>query len=86
MTLDTPCVAASMTLGDKHLKPARSQMDEALDRGPSLVEREGKKSRESSERGKEGSQEVCKDSSALSHHYNRLWLYRRLPPEGVFQL
>ncbi len=86
MTLDTPCAAASMTLGDRHLKPARSQLDGALDRGPSPVEREGKKSRESSEEGREGSQEVRKDSSALSHHYNRLWLYRRLPPEGVFQL
>lgn len=87
VTLDTPCVAAAMTLGDRHLKPARSQLDGALDRGPSLVEREGKKSRESSRGGREGgSQEVCKDSSALSHHYNWLWLYRCLPPEGVFQL
>ena len=42
MTLDTPCVAASMTLGDRHLKAARSQLDGALDRGPSLVEKEGK--------------------------------------------
>lgn len=28
--------------------------------------------------GGEGSQEVCKDSSALSHHYNPLRLYHRL--------
>lgn len=63
MTLDTPCVAASMTLGDRHLKPACSLLDGALDRGPSLVEREGTESRDSSEGGgREGSQEVCKDS------------------------
>lgn len=78
MTLDTPRVAASMTLGDRHLKPARFQLDGALDRGPSPVEREGKKSGDSSEGGKEESQEVSKDSSALSHHYNWLWLYHRL--------
>lgn len=67
-----------MTLGDRHLKPARSQLDGALDRGHSLVEKEGKKSRDSCEGEGRGSEEVCKDSSALSHHYNRLWLYRRL--------
>ncbi|KAJ4941732.1 hypothetical protein JOQ06_011607, partial [Pogonophryne albipinna] len=37
VTLDTPCVAASMTLGDKHLKPARSRLDGVLDGGPSLA-------------------------------------------------
>lgn len=54
MTLDTPCVAASMTLGDRHLKSACSLLDGALDRGPSLVEREGTESRDSSEGGGEG--------------------------------
>lgn len=54
MTLDTPCVAASMTLGDRHLKPAHSQPDEALDRGPSLVESEGRRSRDSREGGEGG--------------------------------
>lgn len=75
-----------MTLGDRHLKPAHSQLDEALDRGASLVESEGKKGRDSREGEREGSQEVCKDSSALSHHFNRLWLYHRFLPKGVFQL
>lgn len=37
-------------------------------------------------RAGEGSQEVCKDSSALSHHYKRPRLYRRIPPERVFSL
>ncbi|KAK1892370.1 Dual function macrocyclase-peptidase POPB, partial [Dissostichus eleginoides] len=37
VTLDTPCVAASMTLGDKHLKPARSRLDGVLDGGTSLA-------------------------------------------------
>lgn len=54
MTLDTPRVAATMTLGDRHLKPAHSQLDGALDRGPSPVEREGKKSGDSSEGGEGG--------------------------------
>lgn len=43
MTLDTLCVATSMTPGDRHLMPACSQLEGALDRGPSLAERERKK-------------------------------------------
>lgn len=35
-------------------------------------------------RAGEGSQEVCKDSSALSHHYKRPRLYQRIPPQRVF--
>lgn len=76
-----------MTPGDRHLKPACSQLEGAWDRGPSLAEGERNKNWDSSEKGGwEGSQEVCKDSSALSHHYKRPWLYHCLPPEGVFQL
>ena len=89
VTLDTPCAAASVTPGDRHLKPARSQLDKVWDIvDPGRAEREGERSGGQWCRGGgwEGSQEVCKDSSALSRHYNRLWLYRRLPPEGVFQL
>lgn len=43
MTLDTLCVATSMTPGDRHLMPACSQLEGALDRRPSLAEREKKK-------------------------------------------
>lgn len=67
--------------------PACSQLEGALDRGPSLAEGRERRIGIAVEKGGwEGSQEVCKDSSALSHYYKRLWLYQCLAPEGVFQL
>ena len=42
MTLDTSCAATGVTLGDRHLKSAHSQIVRALDGSPSLVEREGR--------------------------------------------
>lgn len=86
VTPETPCVAVSMTPGDRHLKPAHYRLDGALDRAPGLAESEGIKSKDGREGEREGSQEVGKDSSALSHQFNWLRLYHCFPPEGVFQL
>lgn len=54
MTLDTLPVAAPMTLGDRHLKPACFQVEGASDRRPSLLEREEKRTRDSIEGGGAG--------------------------------
>lgn len=61
-----------MTLGDRHLKAARSPLDKVLDIGPTEANRNCKRNRDSRAVGWGGCQEVGKDSSALSRHYKQL--------------
>lgn len=76
-----------MTPGDRRLNAARFLLEAARDGRPRAWWRDEEEEDDSIEewvrregRCREGSQEVCKDSSALSHHYKRPRLYRRIPP------